>query len=73
VKFYLLAANHGDAVAQFNLGVRHQNGKGVAHDDEEVQLGTIVWQQFKKMLEPKDTSVGVKRMVEEFPKISQRR
>ena len=34
VKWYTLAAEQGNAKAQFNLGFMYQNGKGVLQDDK---------------------------------------
>ena len=33
MKWYRMAADQGDANAQYNLGVMYQNGQGVAQDD----------------------------------------
>ena len=35
VKWFRLAANHGDAVAEFNLGVMYADGQGVPQDNAE--------------------------------------
>ena len=35
VKWYRLAAEQGNASAQFNLGVMYANGRGVTQDDQE--------------------------------------
>ena len=35
VKWFRLAANHGDAVAEFNLGVIYADGQGVPQDNAE--------------------------------------
>jgi TPR repeat protein len=35
VRLYRLAAAQGDAAAQFNLGVKFENGQGVAQDKAE--------------------------------------
>ena len=35
VKWYRLAAEQGDAAAQFNLGIKYDQGEGVPEDDSE--------------------------------------
>src|SRR5947207_3330226 len=35
VKLYRRAAEHGNATAQYNLGVSYENGQGVAQDSAE--------------------------------------
>ena len=35
VRWYRMAAEQGDANAQFNLGVMYDNGEGVSEDDVE--------------------------------------
>ena len=35
MKWYRLAAEQGNASAQYNLGVRYANGEGVPQDDAE--------------------------------------
>ena len=37
-RWYRLAADQGDAPAQYNLGVRYDNGKGVPQDLAEAAL-----------------------------------
>jgi TPR repeat protein len=37
VRWYRLAADQGDADAQFNLGVMYDTGRGVPQDDAEAE------------------------------------
>jgi Sel1 repeat len=39
IKWYRKAAEQGDAVAQFNLGVMYAKGEGVPHNYGEAEIG----------------------------------